>query len=62
MFNGQPLPTVWATKTSGIVKEHDLDIVTPEVNLHRFTALENSIFLDVISPDYDNNEIFLNYY
>jgi hypothetical protein len=36
--------------------------VTPEVNLHRFLALEDSIFFDVISPDYDEKNVFLNYY
>lgn len=36
--------------------------MTPEVNLHRFLALEDSIFFDVISPDYDEKNVFLNYY
>ena len=53
---------MWATKTTGVVKEHDVDIVPPETNLHRFVALEDSIFFDVISPDYDDKEVFLNYY
>lgn len=42
-----------ATKSSQEVRENDIDIVTPEINLHRFLALEDSIFFDVISPDYD---------
>ena len=37
-------------------------MITPELNLHRFVALEDSIFFDVISPDYDDKEVFLNYY
>lgn len=56
------MPTVWANKTTGIVKTNDVDVVTPESNLHRFLALEDSIFFDVISPDYDDKEVFLNYY
>jgi hypothetical protein len=53
---------VWATKTTGLIKENDVDVVTPETNLHRFVALEDSIFFDVISPDYDDKEVFLNCY
>lgn len=39
-----------------------MEIVTPEDNLHRFETEEDSIFLDVISPDYDGLEIFYNTY
>jgi hypothetical protein len=53
---------VWATKTTGLIKENDVDMVTPETNLHRFVALEDSIFFDVISPDYDDKDVFLNCY
>lgn len=51
-----------AIKSTDLVQEGDIDTVTPTVNLHRFVALEDSIFFDVISPDYDNETIFLNYY
>jgi hypothetical protein len=39
-----------------------IDIVTPEDNLHMFQAEEDSIFMDLIAPDYDNVEIFMNAY
>jgi hypothetical protein len=61
-FQNKVLPSVWATKTTGLVKENDVDTVTPDTNLHRFVALEDSIFFDVISPDYDHKEVFLNHY
>jgi hypothetical protein len=41
---------------------NDLDIVTPDTNLHTFTAIEDSIFFDIICPDYDDVNIFLNTY
>ena len=39
-----------------------IDMVTPEDNLHVFHAEEDSVFMDIIAPDYDNEEIFMNTY
>ena len=39
-----------------------MDVITPEDNLHRFETEEDSIFIDVIAPDYDDIDIFFNTY
>lgn len=55
-------PRVVASKHSDILLPGDIDVVTPTDNLHQFVAEDDSIFLDLISPDYDNIEIFMNTY
>jgi len=37
-------------------------MITPEDNLHVFFAQEDSVFMDIVAPDYDNEDIFMNTY
>jgi hypothetical protein len=55
-FQNKVLPSVWATKTTGLVKENDVDTVTPDTNLHRFVALEDSIFFDAAADEAAKNQ------
>lgn len=55
-------PKVIASKQSAALQAGQIDLVTPDNNLHRFVAEEDSVFLDIIAPDYDNHEIFMNTY
>lgn len=55
-------PSILAEKRTKVLVAEDMGYITPEVNLHSFTALEDSVFIDVICPDYDKKEIFLNLY
>lgn len=60
--HAQTFPKVVACKHSETIQAGQVDLVTPEDNLHVFIAEEDSVFMDIIAPDYDNEEIFMNTY
>ena len=55
-------PLLIATKSSHDLTSGDVVCLTPENNLHTMYAREDCIFLDVICPDYDRVDKFLNLY
>ena len=55
-------PIVTSTKSVEEISVGSMGLITPEDNLHAFETDEDSIFLDVIAPDYDDVDIFFNTY
>jgi len=50
-------------RTEKVIKAGEISYLTPDNgNIHKFTALENTAFLDILLPNYNETDRYCNYY